>query len=96
MPEKPRKMFQALEMTQDSVISHMRSLRANDSVEVLQGLWALEREKIIAEGKKLRQGDAWAMLDGFDRASSAIVRWAAKDTLAEKADRTRDQEEVPS
>lgn len=73
-------------MNKDSVIAHMRELQRAEQFEVLVGLWATEREALIAEGKKSRREGLWEELAGYDRATNVIFQWAGKKLSNESPD----------
>ena len=77
------KFIKPLQLTEDSVITHMRNLAASEVVAVLYGLWGLEREKLVTKGKKTRTSEDWAEIDGYDQATSVIHRWAQKNLRSE-------------
>lgn len=73
-----KKLLEPLRLNKDSVISQMRTLRNAPPFEVLCGLWQIQREEIIKEGKKTRREGLWEAIDGFDKAANVALVWAQK------------------
>ena len=70
-----------LDITDPKVVkTHMKNLMATAGFQILMQYWNLDREAIIAEGKKGRTEEKtikqWAVLDGFDRSVSRISQLA--------------------
>ena len=67
-----------LRMTPESISQYMANFQNTLPAEVLYNLWAQERERILAAGKRSRDPHVLSMLDGFDRAVDTIDQWVSK------------------
>lgn len=84
----PRKI-KPLELTKDSVVTYMRNLVRSEPYEVAVGLWGIERERLLTEGKRTLKAEILAELKGFDRAAGLLEEWARKE-IREEAEETAD------
>ena len=70
-------------MSADSVAQHIRNMRNTEGYKILMLHWNVQREAIIAEGKKARRDEKtikmWARLEGFDDAVALVNKLAKVD-----------------
>lgn len=99
MATKPLRVVKPLRQTVDTVITRVRNINNEKETELLFQLWALERESIIARGKKTKDATVLSELEGYDNASSLISRWAGKKLSTEvspaPAAATMHEEDLP-